>query len=385
MSINFVPSLQHFTLAKIAIALCNNHEIKALLDESRSPYSCDSRGLYTVQGNKYLPIFGRSGHPLYTNEERPVQRHNANNDILEQIRGRVSGIIALLGIGRSLENRILSFIPHIVLEIEKWEEDHPEVLPAGYDAHVHFCWKSVGTIDRESTAENLLNHGNLPVKNRFLLACLYCMQDHLSSLWDSIYDSHKAHLISKCHRGSLLNYWTTCLDGLLSRRSVFPDASCIINVSALRYFYNEHGEDEKRSFLNDVLSKHWKNLDLVRFCVSKLCQNGPEELSSSQCHNILRCFLNWPLQSFFLNVSECLLIKLDLAEINDLLHDILRIMNTHQYEGTEYLNLLKELWEQIPSYHKESLINTPDFQPIKTALGQTFADSLTNKVIGDII
>ncbi|GBN18202.1 hypothetical protein AVEN_96392-1 [Araneus ventricosus] len=379
MNLNFVPSLQHFTLAKIAIALCNNREIKALLQGNRSPDSCESHGIfYDIQDGNYFSMLGRSRHPIYVNDGHPAPHHDVDGDLLERIQGRVSGMISPLNLGRSLAWKILSFIPHIVLEIAKWEEDHSEVLAAGYDAQVYFCWKSVGTIDRESTAENLLNHGNLSVKNRFLLSCLYCMQNHLSSLWNSIYDSYKAHLISECHSGSLLDYWTTHLDGLHCRRSVFPDASYITNVSALRYFYSEcHGEDEKRTFLNDVVSKRWKNLDLVCFCVSKLCQNSHGELSSLQCRNILRCFLNWPLQSLFLDVSECLLVKLDHDEMYDLLHDILRIINTHQHEDIDYLNLLKELWEQIPSCHKDSLLNTPDFQPIKTVLEQTSAKSLT--------
>ncbi|XP_055925345.1 uncharacterized protein LOC129957178 [Argiope bruennichi] len=374
----FMPSLQHLTLAKIAVMLCNNHDIKAILEKNRrcDSYKSDCAPSVALDGN-YLSMLDRSRYPKYT-LNYPSPHRDVSAAVLQQIRNKVCSMISPLNLAPSFEKKILNFISHIILEIEKWEEDHSEILPENFDAQVYFCWKSVGTIHRESTAENLFNHRKLNVAARFSLACWYCMQSHLSSLWDNIYDSYKAHLISKCHSGSLLNYWTTHLDGLHFKRSVFPDALYITNLSALHYFYNKcDSKDKKKAFLNDVLSKQWKNLDLVQFCVGELCQNGYEQLSSFQCRNILRCFLNWPLQSLFLDMSEHLLINVDQFGIHDLLNDILKFIIKHHFEDIDYLNLLKEFWNRVPSYHKDSLMNSPEFQPIKIALQQTSAKSLT--------
>ncbi|GIX82117.1 hypothetical protein CDAR_103371 [Caerostris darwini] len=139
----FVPSLQHMAYSTIAVALCNQTDMKAPFNELKTfhidPYP---KGLSDI-------IFG----------------------IVERAKQKIN----VLRIAEKLKPDLIIVLKSTVLQIFKWFRDHSDILEPDFDDRSSFYWKSKGTIGRVKTAEALAGREEAPLAMRLKFAMCYCL------------------------------------------------------------------------------------------------------------------------------------------------------------------------------------------------------------------
>ncbi|CAL1269426.1 unnamed protein product, partial [Larinioides sclopetarius] len=149
MSASFAPSLKHMILAKIAIQICNDSEVRC-----------------------------------FVNELDFLWDKIAGEDRWKDLLGKAAEKISELNLPHQLHLSVLGVIKPIALEVAKWKIDHLKVLGDKFDfLTCELYWKPEGIIDREKTAKMLVLNKNLCDVNRFFLACCYCLENEVQNIW----------------------------------------------------------------------------------------------------------------------------------------------------------------------------------------------------------
>ncbi|GFT70290.1 hypothetical protein NPIL_390741 [Nephila pilipes] len=127
----FVPTLRHITLAKIAVVVYTDREIRNLEKELQKP-------LHLLPGQSWESI------------------------IKEKLPALVFPLV--------LQNEIVALMRAISFEVQQWMDDHHGILFTDDENFIRFCWNSNGTIDRLGTADFLIKSEHLSFEKRFSLA-----------------------------------------------------------------------------------------------------------------------------------------------------------------------------------------------------------------------
>ncbi|GIY02395.1 hypothetical protein CDAR_104081 [Caerostris darwini] len=139
----FVPLLQHMAYSKIAVALCNQTDMKAPFNELKA-FNIDSypKGLSNI---------------IFAIVERAKQKIN------------------VLRIPEKLKPDLVIVLKSTVIRICRWFKDHSDILEPDFDDMSSFHWKSKGTIGRLKTAEALAGREDAPLAMRLKFAMCYCL------------------------------------------------------------------------------------------------------------------------------------------------------------------------------------------------------------------
>lgn len=353
------PSLEHITLVKIAITLWNQDDIRALT--ARFYF----RSLILSERRKEWQIV----------EDR----------VIEKIPG-----LLLPG---PLEKKVLNFIKPIGLEILKWREYHDQNFYLGIDLPNELCWTSQGTVDQKKTAEVLIKDENLDITIRYRLACIYCLEDDIRELWNKIPENRRKSFYSeedprKVRQQELVVLWTydikgevNKLDNMIERRwqskcspyqYAFEYAAVGGNKAAAEYFLQKLTSKEREESLvrsagyvaNRRCNSSRNRTDLPKECyadvlcflLSQMDKEQEAEVFKGYPRKVLKCFLNWPWQSLFMEAATRMLNFLFEKDC----HYFLREMADKAIEGSKdynYQKLFGEFWQQSPNAYKRYVID----------------------------
>ncbi|GIY31555.1 hypothetical protein CDAR_251461 [Caerostris darwini] len=133
-----VPSLQHMAYSKIAVALCNQTDMKAPFNELKT-----------------FNIF------VYPKEIL---------DIILAIVERAKQKINDLRIPEMLKPDLIIVLKSTVLLINDWFIDHSDILEPDFDDVSSFYWRSECSIDTVKTAQALVRREDAPVTMRLKFA-----------------------------------------------------------------------------------------------------------------------------------------------------------------------------------------------------------------------
>ncbi|GIY30710.1 hypothetical protein CEXT_303651 [Caerostris extrusa] len=138
----FVPSLQHMAYSKIAVALCNQADMKAPFKELKK--------LSTIP------------HPT---------------ELLDTIFAeKVKQKMSVLKIPEKLKPDLIFVLKSTVLLIYEWFIDHSEVLELDFDDVSSIQWRSEGTIDILKTGQALVRREDTPATMCRVYASSYCLE-----------------------------------------------------------------------------------------------------------------------------------------------------------------------------------------------------------------
>ncbi|GFY46003.1 uncharacterized protein TNIN_327441 [Trichonephila inaurata madagascariensis] len=192
-------SLQQMCLSKVAIAVFKDAEVKKFI-EIYGVHSC-------IWPSEETEIFlGTTPNTLFRQANTfAVSKLNQRNDVSEF---QVSeGKVPLIGDGQgsvlpnkqwevlvgkkvssfplpeSIQKEVMALVRLIVLEVDKWLEDHARIPMSITSSHIRFHWTQDAKIDRVKTAKAMIANNGIDVKDRFLLACQYCFEDDVVLLW----------------------------------------------------------------------------------------------------------------------------------------------------------------------------------------------------------
>ncbi|GBO22582.1 hypothetical protein AVEN_1308-1 [Araneus ventricosus] len=134
----------------------------------------------------------------------------------KRLRGKVRRKLNQIGVPDIIIDIVLENLWPISFEISKWIVYHVE--DTGIGCSSNFCWTPQVNIDYVKTAEILIKNEALGIKKRFKLACFYCLDSEVRSLWEQMSLSEKRSFfvrgnLKKSDQNPIVLYWTHYMQG----------------------------------------------------------------------------------------------------------------------------------------------------------------------------
>ncbi|GBM67601.1 hypothetical protein AVEN_44749-1 [Araneus ventricosus] len=308
----------------------------------------------------------------------------------ETVEENVKQKISKLVLPQSLKKQLNCIAKLMGFHLRDWKEFHECYLfefEEQFDIPVleKMCWTTAGTVDYRKTAEELIRYGVVDIEKRYQLACLYCLEDFISVLWEELSEDIKRVFYNEDETSQILHphlyrCWPYILKGEESKldnlsRShrnqftfthiVFEYSATTGNKTAAEYFFQKLTHEERESSLiraaRGVLAD--KNLleasescdsfpkenlpDVLCYLLSRLSPKQQMKIFKEKPSQVLRCFFYWPWQDLFLEIAELIWNFLPESHYDDLLKKIGLI-------NSEYL---------FPSLYQKFFIHSPrDFK-----------------------
>ncbi|KFM67399.1 hypothetical protein X975_00253, partial [Stegodyphus mimosarum] len=293
-----------------------------------------------------------------------------------------------------LKKKVLKILKSVFLEVLIWKEKHAKILSHRLKKSVYkICLTSKGTVDQKKTAETLVKDGSLYYTTRYKLACIYCLENDILTLWHQMHKSRRKYFYSKRGPGDvnqheLVVFWTYAMYGELTwlRKKMFVPCLCrsiyqrIFEKAALEgnkvvteYFLQKLTPQEKdislmycvqclafrrglfgRTKWTD-LSKRYQS-EVVYFLLSEMSDEQQVKVYTKSSYGIASCLLDLPWQHF-IEKLDFLWGNLSLQDYNKLLLKIIDLA-AYGYMDCNYQKCLGEFWKQSPDVYKEYVINT---------------------------
>ncbi|WP_265040588.1 hypothetical protein [Wolbachia endosymbiont (group A) of Ectemnius continuus] len=358
MNYTLMPSLEHGALIRTAITSWNQSDIRALMTEF------------------YFPLLG---------SERREKWQEIEDKVIEKI--------PQLPQPEPLKKEILGFVKPIGLQILKWMEYHDENCYLGIDLPNELCWTPQGAVDKKKTAEALIKDENLDITRRYRLACIYCLEDDVRELWNSMPQRKKAAFYNEGHPSfskehELVVFWTydikgevAKLNGLIKKikgkeispyQFAFEYAAVGGNKAASEYFLQKLTPGEREESLvryagyvanrrSDCVSNPTDlpkedYADVLCFLLSQMNEEQQMEVFERYPYEVLKCLLDWPWQGFFMETANHMWGFLPEEDYNLLLRIIVNKV-IDGYKDCNYQKLFEEFWQQSSMTHKAYVID----------------------------
>lgn len=167
---------------------------------------------------------------------------------------------------KSLGKKIMPLIKPVGSEFIKWRSFHGNYV---------FCfeccsfvdliiWTLQGTIDYRKSAENIVKQGNeLTLAERFMLSCLYCLEDDVRAIWEKFSDEEKSSCIENTSHNPrhkvLIAFWASSLSSDVNLDDyriqehmslgtvysfVFKNVATTGNYVATQYFFRNYHKNK---------------------------------------------------------------------------------------------------------------------------------------------
>ncbi|GFU07816.1 uncharacterized protein NPIL_378311 [Nephila pilipes] len=331
----FVPTLRHITLAKIAVVVYTDREIRNLEKELQKP-------LHLLPGQSWESI------------------------IKEKLPAFVFPLV--------LQNEIVALMRAISFEVQQWMDDHHGILFTDDENFIRFCWNSNGTIDRLGTADFLIKSEHLSFEKRFSLACQYWPGTCILAFWRAMPRCAQTCILQKyadecsidtIHKANV-KLWITWLKEGCSCHNINCNYKCIlqsfhwtkvtIHSRLLQNLFRTH-----RDILVTGIIKYCRSTVFVRSCLVKIDASVRKEILNSYPYQVLRIFLFWPFQDLFIDAANGVWEKLSEKLFACLLHIIICQKITLEWRDYNYVHLLRRFWHESPAGYKKYVQKTNIF------------------------
>ncbi|GFY43357.1 uncharacterized protein TNIN_90691 [Trichonephila inaurata madagascariensis] len=377
-----VPTLQQMSFAVIAIKICTDQEVKALMKKyGHTLFLIPSKEMHVFL-NKELPKYtpAREIYELVIDESKDVycmtdsrstyfsiisncipDRHfnilqiTENNLPCMMWEKLILEKISSLPLPNNMKSKLMPLMRCICIEINQWNKHHEDIFRFQcIDFQRYFCWNSKGRIDRVKTAKSLVNDESLLITERFKLARRYLFLSDVMSLWEKLPPLFKIQ-IKRLQDDDAEKVW---FQYIATRTDENFNRICRIpwyNTYNLRACFSFLKQDEKAVWLNNcILNKRIDYEDLCS-CLSLLEKNEQELILRLYSSEILQYYLVWPLQNEFLDVLKSLWPFISIEKCIDILCFIIYERLMIGWKDFDYVWLLKEFWRQTPNNFKELL------------------------------
>lgn len=251
----------------------------------------------------------------------------------------------------------------------------------------YLIWTPQGIIDKRRTAERLVGMEDLlTLRERYTLACVYCLEDFVSTLWIELGDEQVRRERRDKIRGmfALQKFWShvsqgrgdQTLEGISCKEYAFHEAVKSGNDVAVMYFWQllkvELDSNSRkgllRNALDEVESKVSSSLhhpkyfaftpeyydDVICFLISFIIEERDTDVLKEK-FDYLTYFLSLPWQGLFVEIAGYLWSTLPPMQYSFLL---LKIVDKMVTEGDyDYQSLFAEFWRQSPILHRKHILN----------------------------
>ncbi|GBM28331.1 hypothetical protein AVEN_229515-1 [Araneus ventricosus] len=351
MNYHLVPSVQHMAGVMIALAMYYDKDIENVLEaEIKLPFR-----------HRYLE---RDRLELWKLIEMKTVE-------------KLSFLPNLLNV------RLSKCIRPIHEETCQWIRDHKSLLKLSstkcyLTCKSILCWKANGTIDRIKTAKKLVQDTNIDVKTRFAIACTYFLEGEVLSLW---YGDNEVNVLSISRNGTnaAVRFWVKHLKkGYWRKHSLKAMINGYFKIPRIQRsgiplrissFFPYLSYETKKRYFSRVDYITGVHQDDFRLCMQIMDERERVELFCKYPAYSLCCFLEWPLQSLFMEMAHRLWSHMNKYQFHAVLDYIVMNYILKGLDDFDYVELLKEFWRLIPAFLKDEIKKMKKyFVPIDVAL-----------------
>ncbi|GFQ92204.1 uncharacterized protein TNCT_171 [Trichonephila clavata] len=307
------------------------------------------------------------------------------------VQDSVARQVKYLNLPESVNKSLHEVIQPIGDQIRKWLCKHESVIQKRITLYGQFIWTSHAMIDYKKTAENLLKSGELEPLSAFILACINSIDNYVTLLWPKVKNVRKD--ITRCLRQNKkfdTNYppevtlWVAKVSNQASKylsandhtgeKDIdtvgFQNAVQSGNTASARYFITKLDPQSKpqeirQSAVNVMSCGRYFNPATLLFLFSQMDNNQIDQILRENAENALLCFLEWPLQKFFLILANKLWNCMSQSVFHSILQAIVQqiiqhhsIPNYGSFENPDVYRkfyfecIFKEFWLSSPEQYR---------------------------------
>ncbi|GFU44183.1 uncharacterized protein TNCV_91121 [Trichonephila clavipes] len=402
-----VPTLQQMSLVVIAVKICNDEKIKALVGKyGPVSFLIPSREIRIFLNKKPPESSSQKMYRLYINEDKytlfantatswgsrnfstpydgfyfNIYGFEASDLPCMKWEDLVSRKISALDLPNIMKNELVPLIRCICIEIDKWQKDHTDKVKFHFaDIQRYFCWNAQGKIDRMKTAKSLINEDCLPFYQRYNLARHYCFASDVISLWEQMNSVAKRYS-TYVDEHDLQQVWFEYMRTRTGENSVRICNDAMGNPLNLMAFFSLLPPTEKVEWYKHFLDLKVIDYEDMHACLLLLEKNDQEFILRKYSSKILQYYLVWPLQKEFLNVTKNAWPYISIENYIDILHFIIYQRIMIGWKDFDYVCLLKEFWKQTPNNFKDLVKKDEIYQVVLPVINCEPYEIFPNEVI----
>ncbi|GFS48971.1 uncharacterized protein TNCV_3382701 [Trichonephila clavipes] len=283
----------------------------------------------------------------------------------------------------TLQDDIIALIKPIEFEVLNFLGDHHGIFTKDQECSLQFCFTADGMVDRVKTADLLIHLKRLGKQTRLLLACQYWSSFNVGRLLYGFHESMRKKLLKMYSTGNenlnayeenIALWFRHCRAGYISKRQTWDWCYGIYiwNFASLQgRLFDDLPEERRQSLLYSFFEYgYWMHIH--RFCLSKMNADHREDLLKRFPLKVLRTYLYWPNQRFFLDVVNKVWDCLPRHHFTCLLHIIICQKIVELWKDFDYVNLLREFWYRSPDHLKQYVKGTDIFEILMEILKNGF-------------
>ncbi|GFY65630.1 uncharacterized protein TNIN_223731 [Trichonephila inaurata madagascariensis] len=283
----------------------------------------------------------------------------------------------------TLQEDIIALIKPLQSEVHNFTDDHAGIFTEEQEWSLKFCFNADGTVDRVKTADLLIHSKWLDVQTRFVLACQYWSSLNVQRFFYGLHKSTRKKILNKYstenenlnqYEENVVLWIRHCKAGYISE---WQTRDWCYKCYTWNYasFQSRHldnlTEEERQSTLYDIFEEsYWVHIH--RFCLSRMSADDQESLLKRFPLKVLRTYLYWPSQRFFLDAVNKVWHCLPGNHFTCLLHIIICQKILELWKDFDYVNLLRQLWHRSPDHLKQCVEGTDIFEILMEILKNGF-------------
>ncbi|GFX58427.1 uncharacterized protein TNCV_320091 [Trichonephila clavipes] len=249
-----------------------------------------------------------------------------------------------------IKKEVTALVKLVFLEYDKWLYDHARIMHTMMDTtnlQQLFHWTQDNKIDRLKTAKAIIADNNMDTRGRFMLACHYCFQEDVFSIW-GILDDTQQNLLQESSF-DIVRMWANWAK---NREELHWEEIARIserNAFSLRTYLPKLKKEKRLEYLMHQRRRKWIDYHEMQFCLSQLDQTQQNEIFRKCPLQVLEIFLDWPVQDKLLDVAELLWPYLSEQDLRGFFHMLLCQKYMLDWIEFPYVTLVKKLWKRVPS------------------------------------
>ncbi|GFY57086.1 uncharacterized protein TNIN_341301 [Trichonephila inaurata madagascariensis] len=267
----------------------------------------------------------------------------------------------------TLKEEVIDLMKPIAVEVNMWEVDHNSIFTTRQKRSLKFCFHADGTVDRVKTADSLIHSEVLDVQTRFLLACQYWSSYDILNFFKKVRKNTRNRILRKYskekhnlneHQKNVVKWVEHYRAGSPSRRWA---------IWTLPSLQSRRLDDVSRKECERILNRLLvvtTQMHIGRFCLSRMNACEREVLIASIPLKVLRIYLFWPYQHFFMDAANKVWGRLSGEDFTWLLHIIICQKILALWKDFHYVDLLRQFWHGSPDHLKQYVEGTDIFETL---------------------
>ncbi|GFU62423.1 uncharacterized protein NPIL_588651 [Nephila pilipes] len=290
--------------------------------------------------------------------------------------------ISSLNLPMILKKKVIALMQPISVQIDQWALDHFSISKCIFEHLTEYVWKDNGTIDRLKTANNYIQCENNNLVLRFLMACVYWLEEEAKQLWGKMPETSRRRLdgtyicpLSSRWQHAVKDWITFLKSGAVDWRkhsfshplSWYCQDTIIIQGNLLQQL-----SPQDRLNVFKIMMKKNIPMQTKIFCLLKMSAEHFEEVIEKDPLHVFTGLCNWPLHRQFQEMADRIFSLLNEQEFLEFLLEVICFKMYFAWMDCNYVELLNELWNRSPDYFKQYIATSEFFDILKMALNHDY-------------